>query len=160
MCFDDVRVVRVSKGDPCMPEAYKCPGLCMRQTDMLRIRCLWLTLCSAFLFSGCSSSIAGSWTTSEVRPQGAVFPINQVTFDAQGKYTATGEYSAQGTYSGEMHTTTGAYTRQQQTVRVSPVGGSPLEYKTRRRLDGKLVMTLKVPGQDGEVTAVLTPAAP
>jgi hypothetical protein len=112
------------------------------------------------LLPGCSSGIAGSWKTSEIRPQGAAFPINQVTFDAQGKYTATGEFSAQGTYSGEVHTTTGAYTRQRQTIRVSPVDGPPLEYKTRRRLDGKLLMTLKVPGQDGEVTAVLTPATP
>ena len=113
-----------------------------------------------FALSGCSNSIAGSWKTSEVRPQGAGFPINQVTFDAQGKYTATGDYSAQGEYSGKMHTTTGGYTRQRQMVRVSPVGGPPLEYKTRRRLDGKLVMTFKVPGQDDEVTAVLTPATP
>jgi len=127
---------------------------------MPRIRCLWLTLCSTLLLSGCSSSIAGSWETSEVRPQGAGFPINQVTFDKQGKYTATGAFSAQGTYSGDIHTTTGVYTRQWQTVRVSPVGGPPLEYKTRRRLDGKLVMTLKVPGQDREVTAVFTPATP
>ena len=127
---------------------------------MPRIWCLWLTLCSTFLLSGCSSSITGSWETSEVRPQGAGFPINQVTFDEQGKYTATGAFSAQGTYSGDIHTTTGVYTRQLQTVRVSPVGGPPLEYKIRRRLDGKLVMTLKVPGQDREVTAVFTPAKP
>lgn len=108
--------------------------------------------------SGCS--IAGSWKTSEVRPQGAAFPINQVTFDAQGKYTATGEFSAQGAYNGDMHTTTGTYKKQWQMVRVSPIGGPPLEYKTRRRLDGKLVMILKVPGQDREITAVLTPATP
>ena len=132
----------------------------MRQTDMSRIRCLWLTLCSTFLLPGCSSSIAGSWQTAEIRPQGAAFPINQVTFDAQGKYTATGAFSAQGSYSGDTHTTTGAYTRQGRMVRVSPIGGPPLEYKTRRRLDGKLVMTLRVPGQDSEVTAVLTPATP
>ena len=112
------------------------------------------------VISGCSSSIAGSWQTAEVRPQGAGFPINQVTFDAQGKYTATGQFSAQGAYSGDTHTTTGVYTKQGQTVRVSPIGGPPLEYKSRRRLDGKLVMTLKLPGQDREITAVLTPAAP
>ncbi len=124
------------------------------------VRCLWVALCSTFLFSGCSSSIAGSWKTAEVSPQGAAFPINQVTFDAQGKYTATGAFSAQGAYSGDTHTTTGTYKRQWQTVRVSPIGGPPLEYKTRRRLDGKLVMTLKVPGQDDEITAVLAPATP
>lgn len=120
----------------------------------------FLLLCVSVLLSGCSSSIAGSWKTTEVRPQGAGFPISQVTFDAQGKYTATGLFSAQGAYTGDMHTTTGAYTRQGQTVRVTPIGGPPLEYKTRRRLDGKLVMALKLPGRDQEITAVLTPAAP
>ncbi len=120
-----------------------------------------LLYCAAIvLISGCSRSISGSWQTAEIHPQGAAFPIHQVTFDAQGKYTATGEFSAQGAYNGDTHTTTGTYERQWQTVRVSPIGGPPLEYKTRRRLDGKLVMTLKVPGQDSEVTAVLTPAGP
>ena len=115
---------------------------------------------TVIVIPGCSSSIVGSWKTAEVRPQGAGFPINQVTFDAQGKYTATGQFSAQGAYTGDTHTTTGAYTRKRQTVRVTPIGGPPLEYKTRRRLDGKLVMTLKIPGRNDEVTAVLTPAAP
>lgn len=118
----------------------------------------WLTLCSTLLLSGCSSGIAGSWQTTEVRPQGAAFPIYQVTLDAGGKYTATGLFSAQGTYNGDAHTTTGDYTRQGQKVRFSPVGGAPLEYKIRRRLDGKLVMTLKMPGKDEEITAVLQPA--
>ena len=110
--------------------------------------------------SGCNSSIAGSWQTAEIRPQGAAFPINQVTFDDEGKYTATGAFSAKGEYSGDTHTTTGAYTRKQQVMHVSPVGGPPVQYKIRRRLDGKLVMTLKMPGEKGEVSAVLTPAAP
>jgi len=116
-------------------------------------------LCSTFLLPGCSS-IAGSWKTAEVRPQGAAFPINQVTFDAQGKYTATGEFSDQGASSGDTHTTTGSYARQWQTLRLSPVSGPALEYKAHRRLDGKLVMTLKMPGQNREVTAVLAPATP
>jgi len=119
-----------------------------------------LTYAAVILISGCSNNIAGSWQTAEIRPRGAAFPINQVTFDAQGKYTATGAISAQGAYSGDTHTTTGEYTRKRQVVRVSPVGGPPLEYKIHRRLDGKLEMTLKVPGQDREVTAVLTPATP
>jgi len=110
--------------------------------------------------SGCSSNIAGSWQTAEVHPQGAAFPINEVTFDAQGKYTATGAFSAKGEYSGDTHTTTGDYARKREVVRISPVGGPPLEYKIRRRLDGKLVMTLKMPGEKPEVTAVLTPAMP
>jgi len=127
---------------------------------MPHIRRPRLTLCSTILLSGCSTNIAGSWQTAEIHPKGAGFPINQVTFDNQGKYTATGEFSAGGVYNGDTHTTTGTYKKQWQTVRISPVGGPPLEYKTRRRLDGKLVMTLKVPGQDHEVTAVLAPATP
>lgn len=120
-----------------------------------------LLFCAAVVWvSGCSNNIAGSWQTAEIHPQGAAFPINQVTFDAQGKYTATGAFSAQGAYSGDTHTTTGDYTRKQQVVRVSPVGGPPVEYRIRRRLDGKLVMILKLPGEKGEVSAVLTPATP
>ncbi len=112
------------------------------------------------LICGCSSNIAGSWQTAEVRPQGAVFPIHQVTFDDQGKYTATGQFTAQGAYTGDVHTTTGDYKKQGQTVRVSPIGGPPVEYQVRRRMDGKLEMTLKLPGKDRDVTAVLTPTAP
>ncbi len=116
---------------------------------------------SILIIAGCSSGgIAGSWQTKEILPQGAAFPINQVTFDAQGKYTATGEFTAQGAYTGDPHTTTGAYARNGQKLRVSPVGGPPLEYKTYRRLDGKLVMILKMPGQEKEITAVLEPAGP
>ena len=115
-------------------------------------------LCTAVLSSGCG--IAGSWKTVEVRPQRAAFPINQVTFDAQGKYTATGAFAAQGTYDGSAHTTTGAYSQRFGTLRLSPIGGPMLEYKAHRRWDGKLVMTLKMPGQDREVTAVLSPATP
>ena len=115
-------------------------------------------LCAVVLSSGCG--IAGSWKTVEVRPKGAAFPINQVTFDTKGKYTASGGFTAQGAYNGNTHTTTGAYTQRFGTLRLSPIGGPMLEYKAHRRLDGKLVMTLKIPGQDPEVTAVLSSAAP
>ena len=126
-----------------------------------RISIVRLLFCASVVWiSGCSNNIAGAWQTTEISPQGAAFPINQVSFDAQGHYTATGVFSAQGGYSGDTHTTTGAYTKKRQVVCVSPVGGPPLEYKIRRRLDGKLVMTLLAPGQKGEVTAVLTPATP
>ena len=125
---------------------------------MFRPKRGFAVLCAAVLSSGCG--LGGSWKTTDVRPKGAAFPINQVTFDAQGKYTATGEFTAKGDYNGNTHTTTGVYTRRWQTLTLSPVGGPMLEYKTRRRWDGKLVMTLKLPGQDREATAVLSPATP
>jgi len=125
---------------------------------MFRPKWGFAVLCAAALTSGCG--LGGSWKTTDVRPKGAAFPINQVTFDTQGKYTATGEFTAKGDYNGNTHTTTGVYTRRWQTLTLSPVGGPMLEYKTRRRWDGKLVMTLKLPGQDREATAVLSPAAP
>ena len=115
-------------------------------------------LCTAVLSSGCG--ITGSWKTVEVRPKGAAFPINQVTFDTKGKYTASGGFTAHGAYNGNTHTTTGAYTQRLGTLQLSPIGGPMLEYKAHRRLDGKLVMTLRMPGQEREVSAVLGPAKP
>ena len=125
---------------------------------MFRPKRGFAVLCAAVLSSGCG--IGGSWKTVEVRPKGAAFPINQVTFDAHEKHTATGEFTAKGDYNGNTHTTTGVYTRRWQTLTLSPIGGPTLEYKAHRRWDGKLVMTLKLPGQDREATAVLGPAKP
>jgi hypothetical protein len=95
----------------------------------------------------------------ETSPQGAPFPINEVTFAEGGKYTATGLFTAQGQYDGKAHTTTGAYKMSGQKLLLSPAGGPTLEYRTRRRSDGKLVMTFRPPGQSREVTAVLEPAS-
>ncbi len=82
-----------------------------------------------------------------------------MTFDEAGKYTATGLFTAQGAYDGKTHTTTGGYKASGGTLSLSPVGGPTLDYRTRRRADGKLVMTFRPPGQDREVTAVLEPAS-
>ncbi len=108
--------------------------------------------------TGCG--LTGSWRTVEVRPQGAPFPINEVTFDTQGKYTATGMFDARGAYQQDPHTTTGTYSQAWRTLTFSPVGGPALAYKAQRRWDGKLVMRLQLPGQDREVSAVLAPAPP
>ena len=112
----------------------------------------------AFLFApGCA--MGGSWRTESTHPQGAPFPINEITFD-QGKYTATGLYTAQGAYGGDRRTTTGEYSFNGVTLKLKPGGGPELSYKTARRLDGKLSMTLQLPNQDQSVTAILVPVKP
>jgi hypothetical protein len=63
--------------------------------------------------------MGGSWQTESVRPEGAAFPINEITF-AGGKYTATGLFSARGAYSGDRHTTTGAYSFNGTTLTLKP----------------------------------------
>jgi len=109
------------------------------------------------LASGCA--MGGSWRTESTVPQGAPFPINEITFD-KGNYTATGLFTAQGEYSGERRTTTGDYAFNGFTLRLKPSGGPELSYRTARRLDGKLSMTFKLPNQDQSVTAVLVPVKP
>lgn len=101
----------------------------------------------------------GSWRAESVQPEGSAFPINEITF-AGGKYTATGLFTAGGTFSGESHTTTGDYSFNGATLTLTPSGGPALQYKTARRLDGKLAMTFKVPNQDKSVTAILAPVKP
>lgn len=103
--------------------------------------------------------MGGSWRTESVTPEGAGFPINEITL-AGGKYTATGLFTAQGAYSGDRHTTTGDYAFSGTTLTLTPVGGPALKYKTVRRMDGKLAMTLKAPNQDKTVTAILAPVKP
>ena len=118
-----------------------------------------LVLCVVPLcLAGCA--VGGSWRTESVRPEGAAFPVNEITFDPSGKYTATGLFTAQGAYSGDRHTTTGGFTFSGAKLTLSPTDGPPLVYNTVRRFDGKLVMTLKLPNQDRSVSAVLAPAGP
>lgn len=108
--------------------------------------------------TGCA--LGGSWRTESIRPEGAPFPVNEITFDPSGKYTATGLFTAQGAYDGDRHTTTGGYKLSGAKLTLSPTDGPQLVYNTVRRLDGKLVMTLKLPNQDRSVSAVLAPARP
>ena len=111
----------------------------------------------SLLASGCA--IGGSWRTESVKPDGAAFPINEITL-AGGKYTATGLFTAQGAYSGDRHTTTGDYSFSGTTLTLTPGGGPALKYKTARRLDGKLTMTFTPPNQNKSVTAILAPVKP
>jgi hypothetical protein len=105
---------------------------------------------------GCTANVAGSWQVVDVKPRGASFPFNQVTFDGQGKYTSTGLYDSEGQMSEGVRTITGQVDRKGCDMRLVPAKGTAVIYKTRRRLDGKLEMTLRVPGHDRALTAVLT----
>jgi hypothetical protein len=104
---------------------------------------------------GCTANVAGSWQVVEVKPRGASFPFNHVTFDRQDKYTATGVYDSEGRMSEDVHTATGQVLRKGRDVRLVPAKGTAVAYKTRRRLDGKLEMILRVPGQNRPLIAVL-----
>ncbi len=112
------------------------------------------------LLVGCSTNMAGSWEVVEVHPEGASFPFRQVSFDDQGKYTATGMFDADGRMTGKQHTTTGQAQRKGRELRMAPSKGTAVVYQTRRRLDGRLELVLKVPGQDRPLTAVLAPPNP
>lgn len=103
--------------------------------------------------------MGGSWRTESIRPEGAAFPINEITF-AGGNYTATGLFTAQGTYSGDRHTTTGKYSFNGMALTLSPGDGPALKYQTSRRLDGKLSMSFTPPNQKQSVTAILAPVKP
>jgi len=104
---------------------------------------------------GCMANVTGSWEVVDVQPRGASFPFNRVSFDEHGKYTATGLYDSEGRLSDDVHTVTGQVERKGREVRLLPAKGTAVVYRTRRRLDGKLEMTLTVPGQDRPLTAVL-----
>ena len=121
---------------------------------MFRHRSPWVVALAACGVAGCAPGMAGSWRTVDVYPKGASFPVNELNLDADGRYTATGYYSAKGDYDGEPHTTTGKYSRRGQQLELAADGGPAVVYKTRRRLDGKIEMTLKIPGQKDKVTAV------
>ena len=120
-----------------------------------RIVIVGVALIAPAAVGGCTPNVAGSWEVVDVQPRGASFPFNRVSFDQQGKYTSTGIYDAQGRLSDDVHTATGQFERKGRDVRLVPAKGTAVVYKTRRRFDGKLEMTLEVPGQNHPLTAVL-----
>ena len=108
---------------------------------------------------GCTADIAGTWQVVDVQPKGASFPLNRVTFDLQGKYTSAGLYDAQGRLRDDVQTATGRFERMGDNLRLIPANGTAVSYQMRRRLDGKIEMTLDIPGQNRPLTAVLSPTA-
>lgn len=117
---------------------------------------LLLALGTILLPAGCS--ITGSWRVAEIKPNGAPFPFQQVLFDRAGKFTAHGFVSAKGEYANDLQTLHGRYERQGAGIRMTMDQGANLLYKTRRRLNGDLVMTLRLPNSDRKITAILVPA--
>ena len=108
------------------------------------------------LAAGCN--VTGSWRVAETKPEGAPFPFQQVLFDPSGKFTTQGFVSANGEYTGKVHTIQGEYLHEGADIRMTLDQGAKLLYKTRRRLNGQLVMTLRLPNWDQSVTAILVPA--
>ena len=114
---------------------------------------------SAFLvvaglaLGGCGS-VVGEWRLVQTKPEGSSFPVSGIGFESDGRYAATGWYTSDGVYDGEEHTNYGDFTRRGQSLSLEADENRGLAYKTRRRWDGKLVMTLEVPGRKRKVTAV------
>jgi hypothetical protein len=113
-------------------------------------------LAAAVGVEGCG--VTGAWKTIDVQPAGAPFPVNQVTFDPQGSYAAQGFFTPQGAYDGHLHDSKGTYRWKGRRLELAAADGPPLTYRTRRRLDGRLVMTLQIPGQPQTITATLSRA--
>jgi hypothetical protein len=97
-------------------------------------------LATAAIVNGCS--LSGTWRTVSVVPEGERFPIVSVTFDKQHRFTATSEEDAR------QRTSTGEYKWNGLRLILSPGHGQEQEqkYRGRRRLDGTLVLTHRVPG--------------
>ncbi len=101
-------------------------------------------MATAGLANGCS--LAGTWRTVSVRPEGEGFPVASVTFDRQHRFTATSEEE------GRPRTLTGEYKWNGLRLILSPVAGREQTYRGRRRLDGSLALTHRRPGTKIEAT--------
>ena len=115
-----------------------------------------LAIGTILLAAGCN--ITGSWRVAEIKPDGAPFPFQQVLFDRTGKFMTHGFVSAKGEHTNDLQTLHGRYVRQGAGIRMTMDQGANLLYKTRRRLNGELVMTLRLPNSDRRITAILVPA--
>lgn len=102
--------------------------------------------------TGCATSVSGSWKRISTSPPNAAFPVDQVTFDEQDRYTATG------TYDGQKRTSTGRYEYGGSQLKVLNANAEPRVYTARRLSDGKLELTYEEHGQ--KVTAVLERVQP
>lgn len=77
----------------------------------------------AVVLGGCS--LAGTWKTVQIAPQGAAFPIDQATFDDSGRYTASREED------GVVRTETGRYTWNGMRLELRPADGEPKRFRGR-----------------------------
>ena len=100
---------------------------------------------------------ANQWAISEISPAGAPFPFSSVRLDPDGRYQAQGFFNENGDYTGRVQTIDGKYSWSGNKLALQPESGPTVTYKTRRRIDGNLVMTLDIPGQEKKIKAVMRP---
>ena len=103
-----------------------------------------VVMATAGLVNGCS--LAGTWRTVSVRPEGERFPVASVTFDKHHRFTATSEEE------GRPRTSTGEYKWNGLRLILSPGAGREQTYRGRRRLDGSLALTHRRPGMKIKAT--------
>lgn len=123
--------------------------------SLLTLLVLGLILLST---TGCAQKLSGGWETVGVHPPEASFPFNRIEFDPAGKYTASGLYDAKGQMTDEVRTTTGEFQQSGGQLKILPHKGDAQAYRIRRRLDGRLEVTLDVPGQKQPLRAILAPS--
>ncbi|MCK4659412.1 MAG: hypothetical protein KAV82_07810 [Phycisphaerae bacterium] len=104
-----------------------------------------ITLGGLVLLSGCS--LTGSWSTIEVKPEYARFPIASVTFTDEGTYCVTHGEGVR------ADTSSGTYEWAGSQLRLKPQGQPPQTYSGTLRLGGTLALTLET--GNGVITAVL-----
>ena len=107
-------------------------------------------LSGTVMSAGCAS-ITGSWQRVETRPPGVPFPLDAITFDADGRFTASWMAG------GRTYTSTGAYSRDGSTLMIHEVGRLPRPYELDVAAD-TLEMTYSEGG--ASVTAVLKKVDP
>ena len=127
-----------------------------RRSDARRGWAVSAFLIVAGLALGGCGGVVGEWRLVRTKPEGSSFPVRGIGFDSEGRYASTGWYTSDGVYDGEEHTNNGDFTSRGNSVKLKADEGRGLKYKTRRRWDGKLVMTLEVPGEKRKVTAVFS----
>lgn len=109
----------------------------------------------ATTLAGCR--VSGRWQLRDTKPEGAAFPFHAIQLAPGGEYQTQGLFSATGDFDGKPHTVSGSYSRSPGSLSLSPTNGPTVSYRTYRRLDGKLVLSLALPGPPHRVTAVFEP---
>jgi hypothetical protein len=115
-----------------------------------------LALGGVALVLGCAPK-SDQWAISEVHPAGAPFPFSGVRLDRDGNYETHGLFNEHGEYTGRTQAIDGKYSWAGGKLSMMPKSGPTVTYRTRRRIDGSLMMTLDIPGQEKKIRAVMRP---
>jgi hypothetical protein len=100
----------------------------------------------ALVSGGCATNLSGTWKTVNVDPPGAPFPLHQVTFDEEGRYTASAMQD------GEKHTSVGTYRQGLTFLEVRQDGRLPRNYRCKRLSDGSILLMF----EEGEAKSTAT----